>query len=359
MEHQLLQILTSDPDRIRRGRIVALTALLFVGFSILLSSLAFIFPPPIRTIVIATSLIGLALYSGAYVLARRGRIVAGGLILLVVLTLLPIVQAVALNAVLITPLLLSFALVAASLMLRSNQIWIVLIAAVSALLIAERQLSDENVFNGAQLGTILVIITGLVMLTILSYLGARNNEQSLRMAIAAQQESQASAAELAVLNQALEQQVAARTAALEHALADLQTRNNEQERLLTALEQERNTVAALNVPILPVGSGALVAPLIGALDEQRMADATRRILAAVEQRRSNRLIIDITGLPVVDSAVAQGLLRIVQATYLLGTQTVLVGIRPEVAQTLVALGVDLGDLVTKATLQSALDDGRG
>jgi rsbT co-antagonist protein RsbR len=77
-------------------------------------------------------------------------------------------------------------------------------------------------------------------------------------------------------------------------------------------------------------------------------------LAMLERTRARRLLLDITGVPVVDSHVAQGLLNVVQAARLLGSDVTLIGVRPEVAQALVALGLNLPDLRTVRDLHSAL-----
>jgi rsbT co-antagonist protein RsbR len=77
-------------------------------------------------------------------------------------------------------------------------------------------------------------------------------------------------------------------------------------------------------------------------------------LQAIEQNRVRHLIIDITGVPVVDSYVGQGLIQVVQSARLLGAHTLLVGIRPEVAQALVELGLDLSQITTYSSLQSGI-----
>jgi rsbT co-antagonist protein RsbR len=110
----------------------------------------------------------------------------------------------------------------------------------------------------------------------------------------------------------------------------------------------------MSVPILPVAARVLVMPMVGALDSERIGQAHERALRAVEESHAAFLIIDITGVPVVDTEVAQGLVMIIQSTTLLGAQALLVGIRPEVAQTIVGLGIDLGGIVTRATLEAGV-----
>jgi len=138
------------------------------------------------------------------------------------------------------------------------------------------------------------------------------------------------------------------------------TRAARLEQAFAEVEQQRAVVRELSVPILPVSGNTLVMPLVGALDSVRLRDIQQRALGALEHSSARRLLLDITGVPVVDSQVAQGLLTVVQAARLLGAEVVLIGIRPEVAQALVQLGIDLTNVVTNVDLQTALhgDTGR-
>ncbi|NJL05861.1 MAG: STAS domain-containing protein, partial [Chloroflexaceae bacterium] len=162
-------------------------------------------------------------------------------------------------------------------------------------------------------------------------------------------------AELLELKAGLEQQVTERTAELETTLANLQTQNEVQQRLLSDIESQQRLIHALSVPVLPVSAQVLVLPLIGTLDPARLDLIRQHALEAIEQSRARVLVLDVTGVPEVDTQAAQGLLRVAQATRVMGSQCVLAGMRPELAQALVRLGVDLGSLRTYATLQRALD----
>jgi rsbT co-antagonist protein RsbR len=152
----------------------------------------------------------------------------------------------------------------------------------------------------------------------------------------------------------LEQRVADRTAALEAALHEVQTRAIEQERLLAENARQRETILRLSVPVLPISRRTLVMPLVGELDSGRLQLIQERVLQAIQVSSARYVILDITGVPVVDSQVAQGLLVAIQAAQLLGAEVVLVGIRPEVAQSIVGLGMDLQGVRTSSDLQSAL-----
>jgi rsbT co-antagonist protein RsbR len=124
-----------------------------------------------------------------------------------------------------------------------------------------------------------------------------------------------------------------------------------QARLLAAQEQ---TIRELSTPMIPLDAGVLVVPLVGRIDRVRAAALLEHLLAGVAERRATTAILDITGVPVVDADVAAALVHAAHAVRLLGARALLTGVRPEVATTLVDLGVDLRGLVTLGTLQSGL-----
>lgn len=157
---------------------------------------------------------------------------------------------------------------------------------------------------------------------------------------------------------ALESAVAERTADLRGALDEVESRAAAQAALLSQVERQRQAIQELSVPLLPVSARTLVLPLIGSIDDARLAVLQERALRAAERGAVRRLILDISGVPVVDSQVALGLLSVVRATRLLGAEAVLAGIRPEVAQALVALGLGLGEVRTYRDLEDALRDER-
>lgn len=152
----------------------------------------------------------------------------------------------------------------------------------------------------------------------------------------------------------LEQRVAERTVELQRALDEVGQRAHEQEQLLAENRLQRATIRDMSVPVLPVTSSTLVMPLVGDLDGDRLQLLQSQALRAIERSQVRTLILDITGVALVDSQVAQGLMAVVQAARLLGTKVHLVGIRPEVAQAIVSLGLNLAGLQTYNNLQSAL-----
>ncbi|GIV88168.1 MAG: hypothetical protein KatS3mg055_0686 [Chloroflexus sp.] len=110
----------------------------------------------------------------------------------------------------------------------------------------------------------------------------------------------------------------------------------------------------LSTPLLPIANGVVVMPLIGTIDSSRAQQVMETLLDGVNRYKATVAIIDITGVKVVDTQVAGALIRTAQAASLLGAQVVLSGINPEIAQTLVQLGIDLAGMVTKATLQDGI-----
>jgi len=106
--------------------------------------------------------------------------------------------------------------------------------------------------------------------------------------------------------------------------------------------------------LLTVGEGIVVMPLIGTMDTRRADHMVETLLQGVAEQQADFALIDITGVPVVDTQVAAIFLRCVQAVRLLGAQVVITGIRPEIAQTLVGLDVDMSEVVTMASLQEGI-----
>ena len=128
------------------------------------------------------------------------------------------------------------------------------------------------------------------------------------------------------------------------------------QRLAAEERAEAMTILAreLSSPVIPVFEGIIVLPLIGSIDTGRAQQIMTNLLNGTVAHRARVVIIDITGVPTVDSSVANHLLRAIQAVRLLGAETILVGITPEVAQTIVHLGVDLSEIATRSNLQDGL-----
>jgi rsbT co-antagonist protein RsbR len=129
---------------------------------------------------------------------------------------------------------------------------------------------------------------------------------------------------------------------------------NKQKQMQEQLRTQSAALRELSTPIIPIGDDVLVVPLIGTLDEQRSQQMTEQLLGKIADRQTKLCIIDITGVPVVDRQAASSLVRVAQAVRLLGAGVVLTGIRPEVAQALVSLDVDISSITTLRDLQSGI-----
>ena len=119
------------------------------------------------------------------------------------------------------------------------------------------------------------------------------------------------------------------------------------------ISRQQQELLELSTPVVELWDGVLALPLIGTLDSARTQVVMESLLQAIVHTGSSIAIIDITGVPVVDTLVAQHLLKTVAAARLMGADCIISGIRPQIAQTIVHLGVEISDVTTKATLADA------
>ncbi len=118
--------------------------------------------------------------------------------------------------------------------------------------------------------------------------------------------------------------------------------------------RQQKEMFELSTPVVELWQGILGLPIIGTLDSKRSQQVMETLLNRLAETQSEVAIIDITGVPVMDTSTAQHLLKTVTATRLMGADCIISGIRPQIAQTIVHLGVNLGDVTTKASLAGAL-----
>lgn len=119
------------------------------------------------------------------------------------------------------------------------------------------------------------------------------------------------------------------------------------------IRRQQQEMLELSTPVVTLWDGVLALPMIGTLDSARTQIVMETLLQRIVETGAAIAIIDITGVPTVDTMTAQHLLKTVTATRLMGAECIISGIRPQIAQTIVHLGVDLGDVTTKATLADA------
>ncbi len=120
------------------------------------------------------------------------------------------------------------------------------------------------------------------------------------------------------------------------------------------ISRQIGEISEISTPVIRVWDGIVALPIIGTLDSSRTQVVMENLLQQIVDTGSSIAILDISGVPAVDSLVAQHLIKTVSATRLMGADCIISGIRPEIAQTVVHLGIDLTGIITKASLASAL-----
>jgi rsbT co-antagonist protein RsbR len=127
---------------------------------------------------------------------------------------------------------------------------------------------------------------------------------------------------------------------------------DERERVI---RQQQDAIRELSTPVLPVRERLLILPIIGVLDQERARQLTVQLLGGIRTHRAKVVVVDITGVPDVDESVANNLVRTVDASRLMGASVIITGLSPEIAQTLVTIGVDLSKMNTIGDLQGGLE----
>ena len=346
-----LDIATSDQDVGRRGRNVIILALGLVGFALLL--LPFVLQLPEWREALALLSVLVIVQVGAIALARQGLVNGAALLIIAMAIVGPVLAQWFVRASLMLPFQLTVPLLFASVTLRPTSILVVLAAALAGLV--AMGFAAANLAAGL-LQESLVMCGGLLVLTaLIGVLGAASTARALAAASQARAELEATMNLVTIANAELENRVAARTSELSASLAAQKHQADDLRAIIASNQHLDALLAELALPIIPVRSDTLVVPLIGALDANRTNSIFERVLQAVEAQQARTLIIDVTGVPMIDTAIAGTLIKLAQAVRLLGAKVTLVGVRPEVAQSLVSLGVDLRELHSEATLQQGLE----
>lgn len=122
------------------------------------------------------------------------------------------------------------------------------------------------------------------------------------------------------------------------------------------IREQQEAIRVLSTPVLQVRERLLILPIIGVIDPQRARQLTEQLLRAIRTNRAKVVAIDITGVPVMDATVANHLVQTVEAARLLGATVIISGLSPEIAQTLVTIGVDLGKINTVGDLQGGIEE---
>ncbi len=122
------------------------------------------------------------------------------------------------------------------------------------------------------------------------------------------------------------------------------------------VRQQEEAIRELSTPVLQVRQGLLILPIIGVLDSLRARQLTEQLLRAIRANRAKVVVLDMTGVPALDSKVANHLLQTVDACRLMGAKVIVTGLTPEIAQTVVTIGVDLSRIVTVSDLQGGIEE---
>lgn len=358
LDRWLSRELFADPLRYRQARLLQRFGLIVLGAALLSLPVSLVAQSAIERIVgLLTSLMLIALLAGALLVLRRGRLLLAGLLIIISVTVTAAVNmsttglegSRAVFLLLAIPIVLGGLLGDRRLLLTA----LGLSALVPALIIAGEAAAPGLIgYQPDTYDPLLTFVTftlGAGALALLVGHFGSALQDALRAALARERD-------LDALRASLEQQVADRTEQLRGALDEVRAKAAEQAGLLDALERQRITIRELSIPILPLTASTLVIPLVGNLDHDRLHDLLGRALAAVERAHARALLLDITGVPVVDTYVASGIVSVARAARLLGASVTLIGVRPEVAQTIITLGIDLGDVRTAPDMASVLAD---
>lgn len=348
----LVTVRHPDEDAQRRGQNIILLAsglnvltILLAGYVAVTGALSGrTIGPVIASLVVQTI---------AIVLARNGHVDLAGSVI-VGMAIVGTAGTAILNAdQFVVPVLLTIPLLMASAVLRPIGIVATLFGVLTGMGVVAGMLPPpENV----PLRNALFVVIGLLSLftTLMGVLISVGNERLQRRLRDEAQRADRTAQALQTMNEELDLRVQLQTETLQQIVQELEERSAQQERLLQEIAEQRDLIRELSLPILPVGRDVLVAPLIGALDGERMHQLQNHAFRWVERTHARMLILDITGVPMIDTHVAQGLSGLIQGLRLLGANVAIVGVRPEVAQTIVGLGIQLQDVSVFSDLGSAL-----
>ncbi len=348
----LTDVSAADPDTRRRGRILIIiclgiiTVLLTVG-----SGLTLLQPSLGRFLNLGLAVL---VFAGSAALARKGFVTSGAYVLIVLSSI------GALSGVLLNPtspfntFYLIIGVLLSSILLRPRQIWIVLgiliVGAIGTLAVTPPAIREATNLPLAISHVVILLIAS----AFIAFIGAQSLQRALAEAESARRQLETANQQLSEMNAMLETRVTERTAALRQVIEEQRATAARLAESLQAQQQLNQMFMAVATPVIPVSDETLVVPLIGNIDDQRAHNLLTTVLRALEERQARVLILDVTGMAMVDTQVAGVLLQVAQAARLMGARTILAGIRPEVAQTLVSLGADLGHLRTTTSLQTAL-----
>jgi len=355
--HWLSRLPVSHPFERRQALALQTALLVLIGTNLVMTPLTLLNATP-RSVpaVLLSNVVIVGLFATALVLLRRGRLqpaalIASSSIIMVIGGMLPLVGLTAGGSVLV---LLVMAIVLAALLLRGRAL-LVLVGLSCVLVGLTAVLENAGLppvgllppVKNIPLTYATVTVATLIILGLLVGSFSRALSQAIEESLRVQ-------GELESVRAAQAATIAQQTEELREALYQAELREVHLAAALGELQQSQATVRALSAPAIPVLPGVLIVPLIGALDADLAGLFSGTVLVAVERRRARQVLLDITGVAMLDQTAAQQVLQLGLAVRLLGARLWLVGVRPEVAQALVSLGVSLNDIPTSPDLESAV-----
>lgn len=355
--HWLNRLPVSHPFERRQALALQIGLLVLLGSNPLVTALTLANSTPggVAPVLLSNAVL-IGLFGTALALLRRGRLrpaalITSSSIILVIGSMLPLVGLATGGAVLV---LLVMASVLAALLLRGRALTV--LVALSCVLVALTAVLENAGLppvgllppvKNLPLTYATVTIATLIILGMLVGSFSRALSQAIEESLRAQGELEAERTAQAAT-------IAQQTEELRQALQRAELREQHLAEALGELQQTQAAVRALSAPAIPVLPGVLIVPLIGALDAILAEQFSANVLVAIEQRRARQVLLDITGLAMLDQSAAQQVLQLGLAVRLLGARLWLIGVRPEVAQALVSLGVSLSDIPTSPDLESAV-----
>ena len=348
----MIRVRHADEDAQRRGFNIILMAAGLHIISLLLT-LYVIFAGLLSTRFLISVAVSVIVQTIVIVLAWRGSVdLAGGMLVGTAIAGLT-ASAFFNNDSLVTPIFLLIPLLMAAAALRPVWIIVALVGVLTGMGViftmpspAETAALRSAIFAVTGLMSLFTTLTGVLIGVGHAHLRCRLHDEMKR--------ADRAKIELQILNEELDLRVQMQTEALQQTLQELEQQTLRQDQLLKEIAGQREIIRELSLPILPIGREVLVAPLIGALDGERLYQLQTQAFQRIERTRARILILDVTGVPVIDTHVAQDLARLIQGLRLLGANVFIVGVRPEVAQTIVGLGIHLRDVSVFSDLGSAL-----
>ncbi|MDW8403415.1 STAS domain-containing protein [Chloroflexus sp.] len=347
-----LTVSNPDPELQRRGRNILIIGLSIIALVICSLPLAAIQPEPWPPLL--ASFIGVLLIIVVLILARRGLVGWATIGMIALLTTSFAIIPFASGQIGLVPMYATVAVVVAAVIGQERHVVFAVAVSVAGMIGQWLMLAGQRQVSPSPSEVVAVGITLTIVCGLIAGIGTRSVRRAIELAAAAQSKAEQLAQQLTQANQALEARVAERTAALQAALAESEQRQAALAAALAENERQQREIRALSVPILAVRDDMLVMPLIGALDGERLALAQQRALQAIEQSRAQSLLVDVTGVPFIDHTAADGLVALARSARLLGARLTLIGVSPEVAQTIVGLGVELGDIRVARDLRDAV-----